>query len=313
MPEDDEIEKEFADLEEEDENPTNAPVVGVDIDEDDLEIELMTEEELLKEHDAYAAQRLEEEGDDVYEEDPDLLAAASGVDDEALIERIRKNLDKARWYMLQTATNRENHVKASIEHYIVKKNKRDQIFKVLIPKSTYIRSDTGGRQRTMQQKLFPSYVLLQMVMDEEYKTASELISLPNVINFVGQARKVTNARRRGKKPVNLPAPLSLADVERIMKLSATVTEEDYQPMHVKVGDAIVATSGPMQGFSGVVTGISEDRKTITATMTIFGRENSVDLEAHEVEKDANAAPPADVSHAAAGDPWDGPGADQLQF
>jgi transcriptional antiterminator NusG len=138
-----------------------------------------------------------------------------------------------------------------------------------------IRKD-GSRQHS-EEKVFPGYVLVQMVMDDE---AWQVVkNTPNVINFVGAEQKRRYGRGRGHVK---PMPLSPGEVERIFKQAQE--QEPIVKVDMAAGDKILVLSGPFKDFEGEVIEVSPERSKLKALLSIFGRDTPVELEFNQVEK-----------------------------
>ncbi len=138
-----------------------------------------------------------------------------------------------------------------------------------------IRKD-GSRQHS-EEKVFPGYVLVQMIMDDH---AWQVVkNTPNVINFVGAEQKRRYGRGRGHVK---PVPLSPGEVERIFKQAQE--QEPVIKVDMAVGDKIMVLSGPFKEFEGEVIEVSPERSKLKALLSIFGRDTPVELEFNQVEK-----------------------------
>ena len=128
-----------------------------------------------------------------------------------------------------------------------------------------------------EEKVFPGYVLVRMVLDED--TMMAVRSTPNVINFVGAEDRRATGKARGHIK---PRPLSRSEVDRIFKRAAekkTVVKVDLTE-----GDQILVTAGPFKDFQGEVIEVSGERNKLKALLSIFGRETPVELEFSQISK-----------------------------
>jgi transcriptional antiterminator NusG len=184
---------------------------------------------------------------------------------------------KARWYAVQVASGCEKRVKTDLEQRIHTLEVADRILKVQIPKTPTVKVRKDGSRQHGEEKIFPGYVLIQMVMDDD---AWQVVkSTPNVINFVGAEQRRRYGRGRGHVR---PVPLSPSEVERIFKQAEV--QEPVVKAHVEVGDKIMVLSGPFKDFDGDVVEVSPERSKLKALLSIFGRETPVELEFNQVEK-----------------------------
>jgi transcriptional antiterminator NusG len=153
----------------------------------------------------------------------------------------------------------------------------DRILQVEIPQTPTVKIRKDGSRQTSEEKVFPGYVLVRMMMDDE---AWQVVkNTPNVINFVGSEQKRGYGRGRGHVK---PMPLSLGEVERIFK--QTREQEPVVKSHVATGDQIIVLSGPFKDFEGEVIEVSPERSKLKALLSIFGRTTPVELEFNQVQK-----------------------------
>lgn len=165
------------------------------------------------------------------------------------------------WYVVHTYSGYENKVKVDIEKTIENRNLQDQILEVSVPMQDVIEIKNGVNKQ-VAKKLFPGYVLINMVMNDD--TWYVVRNTRGVTGFVGP----------GSKPVPLTeeemASLGFKDGKLIV---------DFQ-----VGDAINVISGAWKDTVGVIKSINESRKTLIISVEMFGRETPVELGFTEVKK-----------------------------
>jgi transcriptional antiterminator NusG len=184
---------------------------------------------------------------------------------------------KPRWYAVQVASGCEKRVKANLEQRIHTLDVADKILQVQIPKTPTIKIRKDGVRQHGEEKVFPGYVLIQMLMEDE---AWQVVkNTPNVINFVGAEQKRRYGRGRGHVK---PMPLSPSEVERIFKQAQA--EEAVVKVDLAVGDKILVLSGPFKDFEGEVIEVIPERHKLKALLSIFGRDTPVELEFNQVEK-----------------------------
>lgn len=184
---------------------------------------------------------------------------------------------KPRWYAIQVASGCEKRVKANLEQRSQTLDVADRILQIEIPQTPIFKLRKDGSRQQIQEKVFPGYVLIQMLLDDQVWQVVK--NTPNVINFVGAEQKRPYGRGRGHVK---PMPLSPSEVERIFRQS-----EEQEPVvqaKVAVGDKIVVLSGPFKDFDGEVVEVSSERNKLKALLSIFGRETPVELEFNQVEK-----------------------------
>ncbi|HEY9850481.1 MAG TPA: transcription termination/antitermination protein NusG [Leptolyngbyaceae cyanobacterium] len=184
---------------------------------------------------------------------------------------------RSRWYAVQVASGCEKRVKTNLEQRIQTLDVADRIIQVEIPQTPAVKIRKDGSRQHSEEKVFPGYVLVQMVMDDE--SWQVVKNTPNVINFVGAEQKRRYGRGRGHVK---PMPLSNAEVERIFK--QTREQEPVVKIDMAVGDRIMVLSGPFKDFEGEVIEVSPERSKLKALLSIFGRDTPVELEFNQVQK-----------------------------
>ena len=183
----------------------------------------------------------------------------------------------ARWYAVQVASGCEKRVKANLEQRIHTLDVTDRILQVEIPHTPTVKIRKDGARQHGEEKVFPGYVLVRMVMEDEAWQAVK--NTPNVINFVGAEQKRHYGRGRGHVK---PIPLSPSEVERIFRQAEE--QEPVVKIDMEVGDQILVLAGPFKDFEGEVIEVSPERHKLKALLLIFGRETPVELEFNQVEK-----------------------------
>jgi len=182
-----------------------------------------------------------------------------------------------RWYAVQVASGCEKRVKTNLEQRIETLDVADRIFQVQIPQTPAVKIRKDGSRLHGEEKVFPGYVLVQMIMNDE--SWQVVKNTPNVINFVGAEQKRRYGRGRGHVK---PLPLSNAEVERIFKQARE--QEPVVKIDMAVGDRIIVLSGPFKDFEGEVIEVSPERSKLKALLSIFGRDTPVELEFNQVQK-----------------------------
>lgn len=184
---------------------------------------------------------------------------------------------EGRWYAVQVASGCEKRVKANLEQRKHTLDVADRIFQIQIPQTPMVKVRKDGSRQHSEEKVFPGYVLIQMIMDDEVWQVVK--NTPNVINFVGAEQKRRYGRGRGHVR---PMPLSPPEVERIFK--QTSEQEPIVKIDMAAGDKILVLSGPFKDFEGEVIEVSPERSKLKALLSIFGRDTPVELEFNQVEK-----------------------------
>jgi len=184
-----------------------------------------------------------------------------------------------RWYAVQVASGCEKRVKANLEQRIETLDVANRIFQIEIPQTPAIKLRKDGSRQNTEEKVFPGYVLINMLMDDD--TWQVVKNTPNVINFVGAEQKRRYGRGRGHVK---PMPLGNAEVERIFKQAQE--QEPVVKIDMATGDKILVLSGPFKDFEGEVIEVSPERSKLKALLSIFGRDTPVELEFNQVQKES---------------------------
>jgi transcriptional antiterminator NusG len=183
----------------------------------------------------------------------------------------------ARWYAVQVASGCEQKVKATLEQRIHTLDVAHRILQVEIPKNPTVKIRKDGSRQHGEEKIFPGYVLVRMIMDDD---AWQVVkNTPHVINFVGSEQKRHYGRGRGHVE---PLPLSQGEVDRIFRQAEE--QEPVIKLEMRIGDKILVLSGPFKDFEGEVIEVSQERSKLKALLSIFGRDTPVELEFNQVEK-----------------------------
>lgn len=187
--------------------------------------------------------------------------------------------NQGRWYAVQVASGCEKRVKANLEQRIETLDVANRIFQIEIPQTPAVKLKKDGSRQNTEEKVFPGYVLINMIMDDE--SWQVVKNTPNVINFVGAEQKRRYGRGRGHVK---PMPLGPSEVERIFK--QTQEQEPIIKIDMAPGDKILVLSGPFKDFEGEVIEVSPERSKLKALLSIFGRDTPVELEFNQVQKES---------------------------
>ena len=171
-------------------------------------------------------------------------------------------MSEAKWYVVHTYSGYENKVKANIEKTIENRHLEDQILEVRVPMEDVIEVKNGTK-RQVQKKLFPGYVLLNMVMNDD--TWYVVRNTRGVTGFVGP----------GSKPVPLTP-------EEMLPLG--IKDEDRVVIDLEVGDSVVVIGGAWKDTTGVIQNINKTKQSVTINVELFGRETPVEISFAEVKK-----------------------------
>ena len=168
--------------------------------------------------------------------------------------------EEAKWYVVHTYSGYENKVADSIVNAVENRQLHDLIHEVKIP-TEMVTEIKDNQKKEVERKLFPSYVLVKMIMTDD--SWYVVRNIRGVTGFVGP----------GSKPI----PLTEAEIARFGGETRT-TEVNYA-----VGDSVMVSGGYMEGFVGVVDSIDLDKSLVRVTVSMMGKEVPVELELTQVQ------------------------------
>ena len=169
-------------------------------------------------------------------------------------------MSEASWYVVHTYSGYENKVKANIEKTVENRHLEDQILEVRVPMQDVVELKDGA-SRSVQKKMFPGYVLINMIMNDD--TWYVVRNTRGVTGFVGP----------GSKPVPL-------------------TEEEMRPLGIHSesvqidfaeGDSVVVIGGVWKDTVGVIQSINDNKQSATINVDLFGRETPVEISFTEIK------------------------------
>jgi transcriptional antiterminator NusG len=171
----------------------------------------------------------------------------------------------SRWYVIHSYSGYEKKVKRNLEHRIESLGVQDKIFEVVVPTEEEIELKDGQR-RTVERRIFPGYILVEMQMDED--SWYVVRNTPGVTGFVGSLRR--------------PTPLRKRDVDRILRRMKSETPR--VTVRFRPGEKVRICDGPFEDFVGAVDDIFPDKGKVRILVSFFGRETPVELDFLQVEK-----------------------------
>ncbi len=173
--------------------------------------------------------------------------------------------DERAWFVVHSYSGYENKVKTNLEHRIESMNMQNKIFQVVVPTEEEIEIKEGHRRKT-KKRVFPGYILVQMVLDEE--SWYVVRNTPGVTGFVGTGTK--------------PTPLRVEEADKIFK------RMDAEAPKIKVsfreGQTVRIVDGPFADFVGVVEEMNLDKGKVRVMVSFFGRETPVELDFLQVQR-----------------------------
>ena len=167
---------------------------------------------------------------------------------------------EAKWYVAHTYSGYENKVKADLEKTIENRHLEDEILEVRVPMQEVVEMKNGAK-KTVQKKLFPGYVLVNMIMNDD--TWYVVRNTRGVTGFVGPGSK----------------PVPLTDAE----MASMGLKVDAPNVPFTIGDSVLVKSGVWEGTTGIVRKIDHEERMVTISIDIFGRETPTELSFNDVE------------------------------
>lgn len=167
--------------------------------------------------------------------------------------------ETAKWYVAHTFSGYENKVANDISTVVENHNLQHLIQEVRVPTET-VTEIKGNKTKEVVRKIFPGYVLLKMVMNDE--SWYVVRNTRGCTGFVG--------------PESKPVPLTESEV------ASLGVEKHNVEINYAVGDTVSVVEGPLEGFTGIVQGIDKDNNSVSVIISMFGRETSVELELTQV-------------------------------
>lgn len=172
-----------------------------------------------------------------------------------------------KWYIVNTQTGCENTAKSAIEERIRSHKMEDHFGQILIPAESVIEL-VKGEKKTRTKKYFPSYIFVQMNLDE--KTWHLVKNSSKVIGFVGGRTK--------------PPEVPESEVIRVTQQMQGVAEKPKHKFKFNLNDSVTVIDGPFSNFSGTIEEVNEDKGKVKVLVSIFGRPTPVELDFVQVEK-----------------------------
>ncbi|MBI4282656.1 MAG: transcription termination/antitermination protein NusG [Chloroflexi bacterium] len=173
--------------------------------------------------------------------------------------------NERRWYVVHTYSGYEGRVKTNLEHRVQSMGLQDQILQVVVPTEEEVEIREGQR-RTVEKKVFPGYILVEMVMSEDGWYAVR--NTPGVTGFVGSG--------------NRPTPLEEEEVKGILRQMEVKVPR--VKIGVSTGQSVRIIDGPFMDFIGVVEDVSPGKGKVRVLVSFFGRDTPVELDFLQVEK-----------------------------
>ena len=191
-------------------------------------------------------------------------AVESGVNDGAAAS-VNPDL---RWYIVHAYSGMEKAVERNIIERINRAGMQSKFGRILVPSEEVVEMKNGQR-RTTERRLFPGYVFVEMVMEDD--TWHLVKHTSKVTGFVGGAKK-------------RPAPISEEEIRKIVDQMQEGTEKPRHKIEFMAGELVRVKEGPFTDFNGSVEEVNYEKSRLRVSVTIFGRATPVELEFSQVEK-----------------------------
>jgi transcriptional antiterminator NusG len=244
---------------------SEAPEAGDD-GADSLFFDLPAEEYQEEETAAPVSAPAESDDGSLTEEDELLEAVDLQLSPEEQAEIERRG--RMKWYVIHANTGHENKVKRNIE-MAIKSNHMEESFGEVLVATQEVTEMKNGKRSTVKRKFFPSYILVEMIMNKD--TQHFINSIPGVTRFIGGT-------------VLKPQPITREEVDRILgRISAPDEIRETLEIPYEVGDSVQVTDGPFTEWTGVINEINPDKGKLKVMISIFGSETPVELDFLQVK------------------------------
>lgn len=172
---------------------------------------------------------------------------------------------KAKWYVVHTYSSYEQKVATTLSQRVKTMALEEKIFEILVPTQKKIKI-TRGKKEKVKERIFPGYILIKMVLDDQSWLCVR--STSGITGFVGVGNK--------------PTPLPQKEVEAIQKFIKSAPAKFQSKF--SVGEAVKIVDGPFADFLGTIDGIDKEKGKLKVLVSIFGRETPVELDFLQVSK-----------------------------
>jgi transcriptional antiterminator NusG len=199
------------------------------------------------------------------EQDDELSDIAAVIGAGTAEDKPAEGDEDRKWYVVHCYSGQENKVRHAIEQRIETMGMQDKIFDVVVPTEEEIEVREGKR-RTIERRVFPGYILVQMKMDED--SWYVVRNTPGVTGFVGMGNEPTPLR-----------PEEVSQIMRRMEAEAPKIKVTFRP-----GQKVRIIDGPFNEFIGTVGDIDMEKAKVRVLVSFFGRETPVELDFLQVEK-----------------------------
>jgi transcriptional antiterminator NusG len=171
----------------------------------------------------------------------------------------------AKWYVVHSASGHEARIAETLRQRVETMKLKDNVFEILIPTQDKV-IIRGGKKQNIKEKIFPGYLLIKMIVDDNSWLAVR--TTPGITGFVGVGNK--------------PTPLEESEVQNIQKF--ILSPAPRFKTKLTIGEAVKITDGPFADFLGTVAEVDEIKGKVKVSVSIFGRETPVELDFLQVIK-----------------------------
>ena len=176
-----------------------------------------------------------------------------------------KEDENAKWFVVHTISGHEARVSETLRQRVETMGLTERVFELLVPTQDRI-VVRGGKKATVKEKIFPGYMLVKMILDDN--TWLAVRTTPGITGFVGIGDK--------------PTPLSQTEVTNIQKFVSSPAPRFKTKL--TIGEAVKITDGPFSDFLGTINEVDEAKGRVKVLVSIFGRETPVELDFLQVHK-----------------------------
>ncbi|MBI5399796.1 transcription termination/antitermination factor NusG [Candidatus Saganbacteria bacterium] len=170
-----------------------------------------------------------------------------------------------KWYVIQALTGQEDRVKQALELTIKNRNLQNRVFQVMVPTEEIIEIK-GGKRVEKIKKMFPGYVFLEMILDEQ--SWYEIRETPGVARFIGTKIQ--------------PTPVSGREMQRVLKQLGK--EGKLLEIAFEKGEGVRVISGPFRGYTGTIDEVNAEKGKLKILINIFGRDTPVEVNVEHAQK-----------------------------
>ena len=200
------------------------------------------------------------------EEDQLLASLDLDLSSDELAEIERRG--RMKWYVIHANTGHENKVKRNID-MAIKTNSMEDFFGEILVATQEVTEMKNGKRNTVKRKFFPSYILVEMIMNKD--TQHFINTIPGVTRFIGGT------------PLK-PEPISREEADRILvRISEPEAGREIMEIPYEVGDSVQVMDGPFTEWVGVINEINHDKGKLKVMISIFGSETPVELDFLQVK------------------------------